>query len=163
MQRLRANTVVPSTSGMGCKYKLKSNAAMTPPKLLDQVRTAAALRHLSPRTTEAYTHRIKRFILFHQKRHPLTMGAPEVHAFLTGTEKLMASLLYGSGIPKNGSCHTFRHSFATRLLEQGYDIRTVQELLGHQDGKTTMIYTHVLTKGGLAVRSPLDEPCTRVG
>jgi integron integrase len=320
---------------------------MPPPKLLDQVRTVAALRHLSPRTVEAYTHWIRRFILFHKKKHPLTMGAHEVHAFLaylaqslnvsastqnqalnaiaflyrqvlqldlgeigniprakrpkrlpvvfspaeirqvlatmSGTELLMASLLYGtglrltecvslrvkdldfnehlifvregkgdkdrvtmlpqkavprlqlqievvrdlhrkdmlahyagatfpealerkypsapkelawqflfpasrrymdpasgterrhhidesvlqravkiaivrSGITKNGSCHTFRHSFATRLLEQGYDIRTVQELLGHSNVRTTMIYTHVLTKGGLAVRSPLDEP-----
>jgi integron integrase len=319
---------------------------MPPAKLLDQVTTTAALRHLSPRTTEAYRHWIKRFILFHNKKHPLEMAAPEVHAFLShlaqtlrvsastqnqalnaiaflyhqvlhreigeinelprarrpkhlpvvfspdevrkvlsnlaGTEHLMASLLYGSGlrltecfslrvkdldfdrrlivvrcgkgekdrvtvlpqnclpglqrqldlvrdihrrdlsvdyagatlpealerkypsaakelswqylfpasrrcidpitrrerrhhidesvlqrsvktailrsgIPKNGSCHTFRHSFATRLLEQGYDSRTVQELLGHSDVRTTMIYTHVLTKGGLAVRSPLDE------
>ena len=319
---------------------------MQPPKLLDQIRTIASLRHLSPRTSEAYIYWIKRFIIFHNKQHPLTLGTPEVHTFLshlaqnlnvsastqnqalnavaflynqvlhhplgeiselprakrpknlpvvlspdeirkvlrclTGAEFLMAGMLYGSGlrlsecvslrvkdidfdgqlivvrrgkgskdrvtmlpknllprlqhqievvreihdrdlaenyagatfpeslerkypsaarefpwqylfpasrrcadsntgrerrhhidesvlqravktailrsgIPKNGSCHTFRHSFATRLLEQGYDIRTVQELLGHSDVRTTMIYTHVLTKGNLAVRSPLDE------
>lgn len=320
---------------------------MDKPKLLDMVRATAALRHLSPRTSEAYTHWIKRFILFNNKKHPLEMGAPEVHLFLSHlalvlkvsastqnqalnaiaflyhqvlrhglgdigtfprakrskhlpvvfspaevqkvlgnlieTEHLMVSLLYGSGlrltectslrvkdldferrmiivrrgkadkdrmtmlprvcipslqhqlervreihrrdlsanyagatlpeslerkyhaaakelawqylfpasrrciesntgcerrhhidesalqravksailrtgIPKNGSCHTFRHSFATHLLEQGYDIRTVQELLGHNDVRTTMVYTHVLTKGRPAVRSPLDEP-----
>jgi len=61
------------------------------------------------------------------------------------------------GLTKRVTCHTFRHSFATHLLEAGYDIRTVQDLLGHKDVRTTMIYTHVLNKGALAVRSPLDD------
>jgi integron integrase len=316
------------------------------PKLLDQVRITATLRHFSPRTAEAYAHWIKRFVLFHHKRHPLTMGGNEVRQFLihlaetlkvSGStqnqalnalaflyhqvlhrplgdigplphakvpkrlpvvfspaevqtilshlhypEHLMTSLLYGSGlrltecttlrikdvdlekmtitvsdgkgakdrltmlprtclrelrhqmetvhdlhrqdlarhyagttlsaslerkypnaprefgwqylfpasrlvpdpstglqrrhhldesvlqravkeallrsgITKRGSCHSFRHSFATHLLEQGYDIRVVQELLGHKDVRTTMIYTHVLTIRRLSIRSPLDE------
>jgi len=319
---------------------------MSKPKLLDQIRQVMKLKHFSIRTEQTYIHWIKRFIIFHKKRHPLEMGKDEVREFLshlaselnvaratqnlalqsvlflyrevlnkdlthidnierakkearipivftrnevavilsnmTSTPYLMASLLYGaglrlmecirlrikdidfnsnyilvrdgkgekdritvlpeklkealqrhlmkvkllheedlesgfgevylphalerkylnankewcwqyvfpstrlsvdprsgktrrhhisekvlqqsvkeaikkSGIAKNGSCHTFRHSFATHLLADGYDIRTIQQLLGHSDVSTTMIYTHVVNLGGHGVWSPLDR------
>ena len=72
-------------------------------------------------------------------------------------QKAVKTAVREAGIIKNATCHTFRHSFATHLLENGYDIRTVQELLGHSDVRTTMIYTHVLNKKEMEVISPLDE------
>jgi integron integrase len=78
------------------------------------------------------------------------------HANESSLQKAVSQAGRTVGLNKRISCHTFRHSFATHLLQQGYDIRTVQELLGHKDVKTTMVYTHVLNRGGMAVRSPLD-------
>lgn len=204
------------------------NPPTSPPqgkKLLDQVSDAIRVKHYSYRTEKTYIEWIRRYILFHNKRHPKDMGAQEIQAFITylATERgvsastqnqALSAILFlyrhvlqleidlppelfraqksktlpvvlthqeamtvktkrhhidpsvlqkairqaalSSGITKPVSPHVFRHSFATHLLQSGYDIRTIQELLGHKDVKTTMIYTHVLQRGGLAVKSPLD-------
>lgn len=89
---------------------------------------------------------------------PRTNKVRRHHLDPSGLQKAVRVAAQAARIKKHVTPHVFRHSFATHLLENGYDIRTVQELMGHKDVRTTMIYTHVLNRGGLAVRSPLDDP-----
>jgi site-specific recombinase XerD len=90
-------------------------------------------------------------------RDPATGITRRHHVFDQTFSRSLARATRKAGIEKPVTAHTLRHSFATHLMEAGYDIRTVQELLGHKDVKTTMIYTHVLNRGGRGVVSPLDR------
>jgi len=91
-------------------------------------------------------------------RDPRSGELQRHHLHEDSVQRAVKRAVRAAGLSAPASCHTLRHTFATHLLEDGYDIRTVQELLGHKDVKTTMVYTHVLRRGPAAVRSPLDSP-----
>ena len=102
--------------------------------------------------------RVTAFLTYLAVQRHVAFGPPSrFHLHETAIQRAVAEAGRRSGLTKRVSCHTLRHSFATHLIEAGYDIRTVQELLGHADLSTTMIYTHVLNRGGLGVKSPIDR------
>ena len=121
-----------------------------------EVRLPYALARKYPRAGRAWAWQ---YVFPSGKRSADPEGAAmrRHHVHPDTLSRVVARAALRAGLDKHVSCHTLRHSFATHLLERGYDIRTVQELLGHSDVSTTMIYTHVMNKGARAVRSPLDR------
>jgi site-specific recombinase XerD len=133
-----------ATTGMAALRTAEQASPATSPKLLDRFRKPTRLAVVM---TREEVKAVLANLTGEEGRHP-------VHE--TILQRAVKEAVRKAGVVKHVGCHTFRHSFATHLLEADYDIRTIQELMGHKDVSTTMIYTHVLNKGGHGVRSPVD-------
>jgi site-specific recombinase XerD len=135
----------------------KDRVTMLPDALKDPLRVALpeALQRKYPAAATDWRWQWV-FPQRHRWKDPATSRQGRHHVDETILQRAVATAARQAGVTKRVGCHTFRHSFATHLLEGGYDIRTIQELLGHKSVATTMIYTHVLNKGGRGVTSPLD-------
>ncbi len=145
-----------------CREPLREHLARVRTCHEEDLRRGVGEVHLSPALERKYANAPKEWAwqwVFPADRllvDPRSGKVRRGHVHENALQKTVKRAARNAGNDKRVTCHTLRHSFATHLLEAGYDIRTVQELLGHADVSTTMIYTHVLNRSGLAVRSPTD-------